>query len=436
MFAESSSLAQLLVCCTQTVQRPLPVSRFVPVDGKQTAFATEKEAVVLHQHKPLSGVATSPRSFARWSGKIRIITGIVALLIIGLIVGLAVGLTKYNPHSNIHPQNNTSTSASASGTSSTSSTTATSTAQGIRSDSSIAAILYSASQAPPTADNIYVFYQDTNGYIKETSRSSSSPDNWAAPIALVKAKAKTPLAAAIWGTFSQRSFFYLDANNVLCEYFWDQVWGPRNITQPPITVHPMSQLAVYLGELYPELPQLLLYQDTSGSLAFLSWNNNSNSWQTGSFGQSLDSLVGTGISITPYETSETAATQLQLFYQKSSMSLSIRTWNTGVWGSNDTNLELIPATVPLASSFYFSGSGNPVINVMYPSILEHVIVDYQVPADGWNTGGEVSVTINTNSSIGLITSQRFYALVGNEIEEYSQQANGSFTLTSIITTNF
>jgi hypothetical protein len=102
----------------------------------------------------------------------------------------------------------------------------------------------------------------------------------------------------------------------------------------------------------------------------------------------------------------------------------------------DINLELIPATVPLASSFYFSGSGNPVINVMYPSILEHVIVDYQVPGDGWNIGGEVSVTINTNSSIGLITSQRFYALVGNEIEEYSQQANCSFTLTSVITTNF
>jgi hypothetical protein len=102
----------------------------------------------------------------------------------------------------------------------------------------------------------------------------------------------------------------------------------------------------------------------------------------------------------------------------------------------DTNLELIPATVPLATSFYFSSSGNPVINVMYPSTLEHVIVDYQVPGDGWNTGGEVSVTININSSIGLITSQRFYALVGNEIQEYSQQANGSFTLTSVITTNF
>jgi hypothetical protein len=102
----------------------------------------------------------------------------------------------------------------------------------------------------------------------------------------------------------------------------------------------------------------------------------------------------------------------------------------------DTNLELIPATVPLATSFYFSSSGNPVINVMYPSTLGHVIVDYQVPGDGWNTGGEVSVTINTNSSIGLITSEKFYALVGNEIQEYSQQANGSFTLTSAITTNF
>ena len=179
----------------------------VPVNGKQTAFATEKEAVVLHQHKPLSGVATSPRSFARWSGKIRIITGIVALVVIGLVVGLAVGLTKHHPHSNIYPQNNTSTSASASATSSTLSTTATSTAQGIRSDSSIVAILYSASQAPPTADNIYVFYQDTDGYIRETSCSSSSPNNWAAPIVLVKAKAKTPLAAAIWGTSSVRLYY-------------------------------------------------------------------------------------------------------------------------------------------------------------------------------------------------------------------------------------
>lgn len=162
----------------------------VPVDGKQTAFATEKEAVILHHHKPLSGVATSPRSFARWSGKIRIITGTVAIVIIGLLVGLAVGLTRHHPLSNIHPQNNTSTSASASATSSTSSTTATSTAQGIRSDSSIAAIMYNASQAPPTSDNIYVFYQDTNGDIKETSCSSSSPNNWAAPIALVKLKRK------------------------------------------------------------------------------------------------------------------------------------------------------------------------------------------------------------------------------------------------------
>jgi hypothetical protein len=165
----------------------------------------------------LSGVATSPLFFARWSGKIRIITGIFALVVIGLIVGLAVSLTKHHSHSNIHPQNNTSTSTSASATSPAVSTTATSTAQGTRSDSSIAAILYSASQAPPTARDIYVYYQDTNSYIKETSRSSSSPRNWAAPIALVRAKAKTPLAAAIWGTSSVRlppSFFLVTLNKV------------------------------------------------------------------------------------------------------------------------------------------------------------------------------------------------------------------------------
>jgi hypothetical protein len=45
----------------------------------------------------------------------------------------------------------------------------------------------------------------------------------------------------------------------------------------------------------------------------------------------------------------------------------------------------------------------------------------------------VSVTINTNSSIGLINAQRFYALIGNEIQGYSQQANGSFTLTVVTT---
>lgn len=188
----------------------------VPVEGKQTAFATEKEAVTTTHQKPSSGIATVPSSFALWSGKIRVITGIVALVVIALIVGLAVGLTNHPP-SNIHSQSNASTSASASATSSTSSTTATSTAQGVRSDSSIAAILYNASQAPPTANNIYVFYQDTNGYIKETSRSSSSPNNWAAPIALVKAKAKTPLAPAIWGTSSVR--LYSRVRSLLLKFF-------------------------------------------------------------------------------------------------------------------------------------------------------------------------------------------------------------------------
>lgn len=76
--------------------------------------------------------------------------------------------------------------------------------------------------------------------------------------------------------------------------------------------------------------------------------------------------------------------------------------------------------VPPSSSFYFAGggSGNPVINVMYPSALEHVVIDYQVPGDGWNTGGELSVTINANSSIGLITSKQFYTTISNEIQEY------------------
>jgi hypothetical protein len=55
---------------------------------------------------------------------------------------------------------------------------------------------------------------------------------------------------------------------------------------------------------------------------------------------------------------------------------------------------------------------------MYPLALEHVVIDYQVPGDSWNTGGELSVTINTNSSIGLIISKQFYTTISNKIQEY------------------
>lgn len=182
---------------------PISGLEVVPADEKQLAFANDKEAISPPYLASSSPAAAALHSSVRWSAKLRISVATITLLVVALIIGLAVGLTRRHIPLGVLPptQNNVTSTISSS---STAAPAATSAAQGVRSDSSIAALFYNSSQAAPLASNIYIYYQDTDGYIRETSRSSSTPQNWATPIRLVKAKAKTPLAASTWGNSSVR----------------------------------------------------------------------------------------------------------------------------------------------------------------------------------------------------------------------------------------
>ena len=154
---------------------------------------------------------------AIWKSKRAIALVLVILAAIAIGVGAGVGVTVHRDRTTMDSLNQVdtidgSTSTSSLATATTTSTMATSfpttLKHGVMRNSSFAAVI--------TVGGVkHVFFQDTNGTIRQTTRDSSSSNTWFSPVDMIvasNARSNTPMSAIL----RKHNGFIVGGQNLVC----------------------------------------------------------------------------------------------------------------------------------------------------------------------------------------------------------------------------
>ncbi|RPB07149.1 hypothetical protein P167DRAFT_434646 [Morchella conica CCBAS932] len=225
-----------------------------------------------------------------------ILLGVLALVVIVVVVVVAVVVTKNNSNSN---DGSTSSGSSLGSGSGTSTATATATSSGSSPSATAGDIISDGSEfaAIKSGNSMQFFYQTNNGSVfyevqtgeKITSGPSIVPG-------LTGAKSGTPLATVSWNDGAAIRLYYLNSDNEIQEYAYDNStgWYSGSLSGEGIRAVDTSRLAaIKYGD---NLEIRLYFQVSGGVVQEYTWKDES--W---SISQSLPvGITGTGLAALYY----------------------------------------------------------------------------------------------------------------------------------------
>ncbi|KAL8827857.1 MAG: hypothetical protein Q9191_002938 [Dirinaria sp. TL-2023a] len=319
-----------------------------PENGKQCALNSDgTEKIIkgdLDTHENSSNHFPRHRS---WKTKRLLLIGAVFLIVIlAAVLGGVLGTR----HGTRHKSSSTASPEVPSNTSNTSSA--------VPSQRNIAALSFALN----SVNNTRLYFQDDVGQIMEAGNSDTNT-TWSVRGTGINGKNGSTIAAAVSrpGFPLAISVFYLNGSDVIHDvsYTPSTGWTPGRLADQGYTAMPNASLsAMYNQCRLCANTTIIAFQDKNGFVQI--GNLTSLGWNLVQLGPGLAPQIGTALALQPFYRSG-LEDQINLYYQKSNLNMSLATWQLAVpgicvdgWRLSAQIYHAIPSGSPIAAASSYS----------------------------------------------------------------------------------